>query len=258
MRSRSSPAASRRWAITRRIVSFVARSVSGACAAICVAKASTARSIASAGSSLVTRPRASASVPSMNRPVKSISLARAGPRRSTSRLQVAPDRQLPSVRAIGMPSVDSGVAIRRSHTRAIAQPPPAATPCTWAIVAFVTLSSRSRIPSIRRSYSSPPSSPRTCWNCAMSVPATNAFPPAPRRSSTRTSGSASARSHASTSAEYMSQVIAFRASGRLNVSVAIGPLTAYSACPVDNQASLRAIFGFGVPGSGFFVPSPEP
>ena len=36
----------------------------------------------------------------------------------------------------------------------------------------------------------------------------------------------------------MSQVIALRASGRLKVSVAIGPLTVYSACTVDNQSSL--------------------
>ena len=35
-----------------------------------------------------------------------------------------------------MPNVDSGVATRRSQVSAIAQPPPAATPCTCAIVGF--------------------------------------------------------------------------------------------------------------------------
>ena len=42
-----------------------------------------------------------------------------------ARLVVAPDRQLPRVRATGTPIVDSGVAMRRSQQIAIAQPPPA-------------------------------------------------------------------------------------------------------------------------------------
>ena len=41
----------------------------------------------------------------------------------------AADRQLPSVRAIGTPNCASGVQTRRSQARAMAQPPPAATPC---------------------------------------------------------------------------------------------------------------------------------
>ena len=57
----------------------------------------------------------------------------------------------------------------------------------------------------------------------MSVPDTNAFPPAPRRTSVRIPSEASAVSHASTRAWYISQVIAFRTSGRLKVSVASGP-----------------------------------
>src|SRR5580765_6575059 len=60
----------------------------------------------------------------------------------------------------------------------------------------------------------------------MSVPATNALPPAPFRMSTLMAASPSARSHASTSASYMRHVIALRASGRLNVSVASGGSTA--------------------------------
>src|SRR5262245_16583296 len=45
---------------------------------------------------------------------------------------------------------------------------------------------------------------------------------------TRTSGVASTRSHAATRASYISHVSAFRASGRLKVSVATGPLIANS------------------------------
>src|SRR5512145_3474831 len=57
----------------------------------------------------------------------------------------------------------------------------------------------------------------------MSVPAANA-PPAPRMMSTRTSAAASALSQASTSASYMSQVSALRASGRFNVTIPTDPL----------------------------------
>ena len=57
----------------------------------------------------------------------------------------------------------------------------------------------------------------------MSVPAANA-PPDPRMMSTRTFWSASAASQASTSASYMSQVNALRASGRFKVTTATDPL----------------------------------
>src|SRR5215217_4739323 len=57
----------------------------------------------------------------------------------------------------------------------------------------------------------------------MSVPAENA-PPDPRMMSTQTRGSASAASHASTSASYISHVSALRASGRFNVTTATDPL----------------------------------
>src|SRR2546427_3885706 len=63
---------------------------------------------------------------------------------------------------------------------------------------------------------------RKLWNCEMSVPDTNALPPAPRRMKTRTCGSASTFSHAASSASYIANVIALRASGRLNVRNANG------------------------------------
>ncbi len=62
-------------------------------------------------------------------------------------------------------------------------------------------------------------------NWRMSVPATNALPPAPRSTSARTSSSASARSQASNSSSYIANVIALCASGRLNVTHAAGPRT---------------------------------
>src|SRR5215471_16687519 len=56
----------------------------------------------------------------------------------------------------------------------------------------------------------------------MSVPDTNALPPAPFRMKTRMSGSVSTFSQAATSASYMAHVIALRACGRLKVSTANG------------------------------------
>src|SRR5215510_11787452 len=56
----------------------------------------------------------------------------------------------------------------------------------------------------------------------MSVPDTNAFPPAPLRMKTRTCGSASTVSHARTSASYIAHVMALRACGRLKVRKANG------------------------------------
>src|SRR5947199_10772413 len=56
----------------------------------------------------------------------------------------------------------------------------------------------------------------------MSVPDTKAFPPAPRRTNTRSAASSSTRSHAAESASYIAQVIAFRTSGRLKVRNATG------------------------------------
>src|SRR5437870_708382 len=64
----------------------------------------------------------------------------------------------------------------------------------------------------------------------MSVPETKALPPAPRMISTRRLSSPSTRSHASTSASYISQVIALRASGRLKVRIARGPSALKIVC----------------------------
>ena len=50
--------------------------------------------------------------------------------------------------------------------------------------------------------------------------------------------SPSTRSHASTSASYISQVIAFLASGRLNVRNAMGPSTSNSVREVDTWGLL--------------------
>src|SRR6266851_10218076 len=58
----------------------------------------------------------------------------------------------------------------------------------------------------------------------------NALPPAPRRTNTRMLSSSSTRSHAAASAWYISQVIAFLASGRLKVRVAIGPSASKIVC----------------------------
>src|SRR5262245_36245366 len=57
----------------------------------------------------------------------------------------------------------------------------------------------------------------------MSVPATNAWPPAPRSTRTRIASSASTSAQARARPSYMLHVSALRAAGRLKVSVMIGP-----------------------------------
>lgn len=57
----------------------------------------------------------------------------------------------------------------------------------------------------------------------MSVPATNALPPAPRKVATRTDGSERMRSQASANCSYIVQVMALRALGRSNVTWAMPP-----------------------------------
>src|SRR3954447_10540019 len=76
----------------------------------------------------------------------------------------------------------------------------------------------------------------------MSVPETNALPPAPRRIHTRIASLSSARSHASTRPSYMSHVIALRASGRLKVRKASGPSTVHCVVP----ASDNLVIGFSM------------
>src|SRR5438094_5072121 len=84
----------------------------------------------------------------------------------------------------------------------------------------------------------------------MSVPATNALPPAPRRINTRIVASESARSHASTSASYIRHVMALRASGRLKVSVASGASTS-NRVSVGMSSLLRG----PCPGGNLTLPS---
>jgi hypothetical protein len=60
----------------------------------------------------------------------------------------------------------------------------------------------------------------------MSVPATKAWPPAPRSTATRTSPArAASDSQCAASDWYMDQVIALRAAGRSNTSVAMPSAT---------------------------------
>jgi hypothetical protein len=216
----------------RRTISLVARMVSGALAAIACARSRTVLSISPGCVMRVTRPSEAASVASRSRPVKSRSFVRAGPTRSTSLARFAAERQLPSVRAMGTPNCAVGVHTRRSQVSAIAQPPPAATPCTCAMVGTDTRSRRSMTASSLRSYAIPSSPEANPVNWRMSVPAAKASP-APRTTNTRTVSSASARSQASTSASYIAQVRALRASGRLNVRNAIEPMDSYRASEVD-------------------------
>ena len=74
-------------------------------------------------------PSACASTPPMSRPVEEHVFTAPGPMRDQTAVALR-RTGVPSVRAIGIPNVASGVATRRSHARAMAQPPPAATPST--------------------------------------------------------------------------------------------------------------------------------
>src|SRR2546421_8090538 len=69
-----------------------------------------------------------------------------------------------------------------------------------------------------------PSSPlRKVSNCAMSVPAMKALPPAPRNTAARSPSSLRIRAQASPSCSYMRHVMALRAAGRSKITVAISP-----------------------------------
>src|SRR5262245_600412 len=69
----------------------------------------------------------------------------------------------------------------------------------------------------------PSSPPRNAWNCAMSVPAMKALPPAPRNTAARSPSSLRIRAQASPSCSYMRHVMALRAAGRSKITVAISP-----------------------------------
>jgi len=96
-----------------------------------------------------------------------------------------------------MPKRASGVAMRMSAPALMARPPPTATPSICAITGFFTRATRPERRSTPSSYLMPSSAPLNCWNWLMSVPATNALPPAPFSTSTRIESSASTSSHTS-------------------------------------------------------------
>src|SRR3954469_26040410 len=73
------------------------------------------------------------------------------------------------------------------------------------------------------SYSTPVRPESKSRNWRMSVPETNARPPAPRSTRTRRPSSASTSSQRSTRPSYIANVIALRACGRLNVRIAVDP-----------------------------------
>ena len=68
---------------------------------------------------------------------------------ATSRATLRIDRQLPSVRAIGTPNFAPGVAMRKSHTVAMASPPPIAQPSSTATVGMGSDSTRPTQASMR-------------------------------------------------------------------------------------------------------------
>ena len=79
------------------------------------------------------------------------SLTRAGPISAASRLRLAIDKQLPSVRAIGNPNLAFAAATRRSQHAAMPAPPPVQAPAIAAMVGTRHVSSALRIRSIRDS-----------------------------------------------------------------------------------------------------------
>src|SRR5438105_4433034 len=97
------------------------------------------------------------------------------------------------------------------------------------------------IESTRVSYATPSRAVRKPANCAISVPAANALPPAPRSTMTLIAGLASTASHASRSPWYISQVSALCASGRLNVRNATGGSAANSTDDIGEWDYLRFI-----------------
>ena len=122
----------------RRSISLVARIVSGAWPAIVVASSRTTVVISDGRHDVIDEARGVrvGSRDSM-RPANRNLL---GPTRAHEIDEPAvggADRQLPSVARSAHRTWTPGVATRRSHADAIAQPPPAATPSTCAIVGFV-------------------------------------------------------------------------------------------------------------------------
>src|SRR5207245_5857489 len=116
-----------------------------------------------------------------------------------------------------------GEPMRMSQHAAMAAPAPVHGPAIAAMAG-------TRIDSIAlmttlplASYSSASCSVLNARNCEMSVPATNALPPAPVNTTARTERSALIAAQASTNSSYMFHVSALRASGRLKVIHLTGP-----------------------------------
>src|SRR5262245_52410529 len=77
-----------------------------------------------------------------------------------------------------------------------------------------------------------PSSPDlNSLNCAMSVPAMNDLPPAPRNTTARTPVSLRSVAQISPSCSYICQVMALRAAGRSNVTWTTSPLRSVRTLP---------------------------
>src|SRR5256885_16030500 len=100
-----------------------------------------------------------------------------------------------------------------------------------ATVGMGSVATASMQRSMRHSYATPSSPLAKPVNCAMSVPATNAWPPAPRKVTTRTAASPESRWQISTSASYIAHVIALRAAGRSNTTRATPSATVSRTVP---------------------------
>jgi hypothetical protein len=87
-------------------------------------------------------PIAFASAAATSRARKRISRARTMPTVLATSVKLNGAVQLPSVRATGAPNRACSAANRRSHASERKSPPPTASPCTIAIVGFVTAASR--------------------------------------------------------------------------------------------------------------------
>src|SRR4051794_5299294 len=98
------------------------------------------------------------------------------------------------------------------------------------------------------SYSTPVLPESKSRNWRMSVPETNARPPAPRSTRTRMASSASTSSQRSTRPSYIANVIALRACGRLKVRTAVDPRRSKSRSP--SVITGRAAAGSGGPCAG--------
>src|SRR5262245_28279803 len=114
--------------------------------------------------------------------------------------------------------------MRMSQTVAISSPPPTQAPWIIASTGWRQWLSARIVASTSRPYSRACAAlARSVSNSAMSAPAANAFPPAPRRITQRSVSSASNAVKISPSARHMPRSSALRRSGLFSVTVAISP-----------------------------------